>query len=920
MKKSTFPKVIAVPVGIAFVSMGIILCSLISMINSTFSIIGAPAADQTVVFAAPDGTITSVLGGSYKIDAGNIFAFIGETDTEKSEISKQKLGLGQNGSFTLNTDGVDYYFSYEAQENSNCVFSVSKLSDIQAEVYDIAGYGVVMIASVFLCMALIIFLIVRREIEIEKILANPETARIAKSDADALTGILNRGALTAQINNYFSHSVNYLRHAFFIVDVDNFKKVNDTFGHREGDKTLKKVAATLTSLFRNSDVVGRLGGDEFVVLMKNCKSGNHVRRKAKEMCEALQFVSFDEHTQVQTSVSIGITMTTGSTKPFEQLYQEADKALYHSKQHGKNRFEFSDGSTSDTDGEDIPSANVQLNALLKYMDSGVVLIEMADAPRVLYISPAYYRLMGISEDMLGSSLTKAVNFIDGSKTEFLMESMKACADTDAALDTEYKVILPDGKKFWHRMKAVRIPYEDSSFPVLIAVIDDITRSKKDRLRIQENDEFIRLALQLTDTHMMTVDICEKTAALWDAPNNCFSDKNTLNNLPESLIADKTIHPDSAAAARKLFLSLQNGVPEGKCPLVLKNQAGDYSWTKIAYRGVFDDDGKMKKAVVILETLPNIVDAKARFEQEEKLRRAVCGDSMMTAKVNLTENKVESYDKPGYVPVFGRADYDAMICAFDELIVSEEDKKNFREKFSASSVIRTYENGGDSVMCEFRMKTGENTTGWVSYSLKILAEPFDGTVYGFCYLKDIDERVKRENEANCFINHDAVSFIYNRKTTEQLISHILSKSSERSGKCAMALIDLSGLIKLSERMGMGYANNVVFSISRLFRMLLDSKHIIGRVDYDIIALFFTEAESEEQIRNTVDEFLRSAESIYPFGSGKGKDDITCLYGMEIRPAATATYGMLVFKALDKLDEQLDIRHEDLLESARENNNG
>ena len=160
-----------------------------------------------------------------------------------------------------------------------------------------------------------------------------------KSETDSLTGIFNRGACKELISNYIENKSNDLYGAFFIIDIDNFKGVNDNLGHKIGDDVLKDLADNLKCLFRKSDIVGRWGGDEFIVFMKDLDFSNlHVASKiATNLCNTMnKTVTYNDISQ-NISLSIGIVFTKDNIN-FTELYQKADEVLYTVKENGKNGF------------------------------------------------------------------------------------------------------------------------------------------------------------------------------------------------------------------------------------------------------------------------------------------------------------------------------------------------------------------------------------------------------------------------------------------------------------------------------------------------------------------------------------------------------------------------------------------------------
>ena len=128
-------------------------------------------------------------------------------------------------------------------------------------------------------------------------------------------------------------------HVLFMIDVDNFKNLNDTRGHQAGDEFLIDLASEIKSSFRETDVVGRIGGDEFFALMRNVPGDSVTLRKAQELLDTIQEVCAD-YRDLQLSSSIGISMFPQDGTTLEELYAQADGALYEAKRKGKNRYMF----------------------------------------------------------------------------------------------------------------------------------------------------------------------------------------------------------------------------------------------------------------------------------------------------------------------------------------------------------------------------------------------------------------------------------------------------------------------------------------------------------------------------------------------------------------------------------------------------
>ncbi len=153
---------------------------------------------------------------------------------------------------------------------------------------------------------------------------------------DGLTGLYNRRTFDDFVNEFVVRRPGNKEGTLFLIDMDNFKTVNDSLGHLMGDEALKTLAGALRVVFPGG-YLGRYGGDEFVVFMVNCVNRKDIERYAGELCRKMcKNLDKDDKT-VQISVSIGASSTIG-IKECSELYTKADKALYHSKENGRNQY------------------------------------------------------------------------------------------------------------------------------------------------------------------------------------------------------------------------------------------------------------------------------------------------------------------------------------------------------------------------------------------------------------------------------------------------------------------------------------------------------------------------------------------------------------------------------------------------------
>ena len=184
-----------------------------------------------------------------------------------------------------------------------------------------------------------------------------------KSCQDALTGLWNRVYTEAAVNKMIAQEA---KGTLMMIDLDNFKAINDNYGHIEGDRVLKMFADTLRDFSGEEDILCRIGGDEFVVFYKDLTSKSEIGSRAadiiSDLCDKLERCKFETN----SAVSIGIAQAPEDAAEFNRLYNCADKALYYVKQNGKNSYHFFSDKlqTEKKRGE----KNVDLNYLREFMN------------------------------------------------------------------------------------------------------------------------------------------------------------------------------------------------------------------------------------------------------------------------------------------------------------------------------------------------------------------------------------------------------------------------------------------------------------------------------------------------------------------------------------------------------------------------
>ena len=157
-----------------------------------------------------------------------------------------------------------------------------------------------------------------------------------QKDTDEMTGLRNKGCLTREINGYLADASTD-KGTLFIMDVDRFKVINDTFGHDVGDSVIVQLGGFLAERFKGDEITGRFGGDEFILFIKDIDDPDKARKTADGIVAGVaESVKLPDKDQ-KLSISIGVALYKGREKHYSELFKKADIALYDAKASSTDR-------------------------------------------------------------------------------------------------------------------------------------------------------------------------------------------------------------------------------------------------------------------------------------------------------------------------------------------------------------------------------------------------------------------------------------------------------------------------------------------------------------------------------------------------------------------------------------------------------
>ena len=255
---------------------------------------------------------------------------------------QQYILAGRSGSVSvLNSDGVKEYLTFQPIGKFGACVMVSIREDqvyrsIIEENKNTTDLTYKILISILIFVTLICTIYIISRIGFAK--QSKELQN--KAETDLLTDLYNKVSTEKKIKEYLEGEGKDKVSMMCVLDIDNFKKINDTMGHAFGDEVLSTFGKSIRTEFRVTDIVGRTGGDEFIIFLKDLKDDTIIEREAGRITGFFKNFQVGSYQKYSPTASIGAAIYPRDAHDYESLYKSADTALYKAKKRGKNQLAF----------------------------------------------------------------------------------------------------------------------------------------------------------------------------------------------------------------------------------------------------------------------------------------------------------------------------------------------------------------------------------------------------------------------------------------------------------------------------------------------------------------------------------------------------------------------------------------------------
>lgn len=299
-------------------------------------------AESFLAVVDSEGRILGKAGArdSIVLQESNLLTAIEPENPEEAQKLKSRLDNSTRGNAAVSVGGEGYVLSFIPLGVNHWEMVLGVSQDYVDRQVSLQWKNLKSMLT-YLLIAVFVFVGVAVVMNIvNKIHSNNKKKELEdKADRDPLTGLTNKLATERKIKEYMAQNPQS-QSMLFMVDVDNFKKINDTMGHVFGDEVLRSLGEQIGALFRASDIIGRVGGDEFMIFLKGIPDKKTVRKEAKKVEAFFDNFQVGEYVKYAATASIGVAVFPQEGADFEALYKSADQGVYKAKRRGKSQLAF----------------------------------------------------------------------------------------------------------------------------------------------------------------------------------------------------------------------------------------------------------------------------------------------------------------------------------------------------------------------------------------------------------------------------------------------------------------------------------------------------------------------------------------------------------------------------------------------------
>lgn len=537
----------------------------------------------------------------------------------------------------------------------------------------------------------------------------------------------------------------------------------------------------------------------------------------------------------------------------------------------------------------LEEKTLALETINENLSCGLLITTLDEQFSVLQCNHNYCEMIGEQEDaVLGECALKWIAPEDAEQTE---QAIRSQLDEKNSVFYQYRLLCSGGERIWVALHGKRSQLQQKS--VGIWLLTDITEMHEAEQELKISEERYRIAMR--DSESILIDYSFATRTMFHSPKakEVYGVPELMENAPESLLESGVIPERYRDDFLQMFDRIRAGEPKASCDFQARTSNGQMLWNRLALTAVFDSEGHAARAVGLLQNITREKAVEDQYKRESRYRELAGADATFYYEADLTQRRFLSGHEEIVYAYSDHAtdDFDEIINLLIDYMVFEGDRETVRAHITWEALMHSYETGITRTTFEYRRPV-DGKMIWVECSLHTFQDEETGTLRVVGCIRDVNEAKLRELSFQQQAQRDLLTGLYNKVTTQMLISEALSGAVDGT-MGAFLLIDLDNFKQINDTMGHAFGDAVLVELARKLQANLTETELAGRLGGDEFVVFLRTASDLRQIAERADALCAMFRALCV---GDEKYPVSGSIGLSVFPKDGRTFDSL-YKTAD-----------------------
>ena len=599
-----------------------------------------------------------------------------------------------------------------------------------------------------------------RNIDEEK---RKELSLIEKSEKDILTNLLNKSSFDSRAKDFLTEAgtVN-CHHALVILDIDNFRQINETLGYLSGDSIIMEFIETIKRNIRSEDIVGRLGGVSFAVLIKNYGNRAMLKTQLQILCDELHRQVVSENITCTVTASIGCALYPEHSTSYKELFGKANEALYFSQTHGMDTYTIYESQLLKHQALFVDEKDI--DELVNTAADGIAKLAVNPEFTFLYTNQKFLNLIGRTSKDIEADGFMGIKYFHQDDVPQIFEALYFAMEKKMPYSISYRIQHKNGQYITVRTKCLFVNENYNGTPVMYSIFTDITDMVKMNEQLREAKETALAATKAKSNFLASMSHEIRT------PMNAIMGMSDLILLDKSSSSSNIEYARNISTACRSLLGIINDILD-----ISKIESGKLTLTVVTYNFI-----EMINDVITMIKL-RAQDKYLDFfvHIDPKIPAEMTGDEIRLKQIllNMLSNAVK-YTHEGYLSltVEGRekeGNYELRFIVSDTGIgIKDEDRKHLFTEFERLDAQKNRNIVGTGLGLSITKKLCEMMNG----SISVKSEYGKGSTFTAVVKQTVAE-YKPLVETKDAVNKKILYFEPNNRTSQFMLKEFETLNSQ-----------------------------------------------------------------------------------------------------------------------------------------------